>query len=969
MPPSSLSFTRVGQGFSNPKGVPASGGQILTKVVRLVLLNLFGAWSTQAWAAIAPHEAEFFESKVRPVLVERCYECHGEKKQKNGLRLDSLAGWQEGGDTGPALVPGNPEDSLLIKAIRYTDPDFSMPPKKKLSDDEIAVLTEWVKRGAPDPRTGPAASKKFTGMTLDEARSYWAFQPLRPTGEEVRNSQSSSGHPIDAFILAKLKEHGLHSSPRAEPRVLVRRLYFDLIGSPPSFEEVEKFARNPSREAFAQLVDELLLLPEYGQRWGRHWLDVARYSDTTEKSTEAERRIPFAHTYRDYVIEAFNADKPFDRFVLEQIAADRMPAEEKPDLRALGFLTLGRIFEGNVEAGQLIIDDRIDVIGRGLLGLTLACARCHDHKFDAIPTADYYSLYGILGSSVQPFDLPAVSAPAGNYEVVQKYRAERAQLLADYESNVDAALKNAQAELRTRALDHLRYLAASSPNHRTVAGELSFNTPRGPIARGGPVRWEALIAGSLRAGEKFFQLWSQLMGLPRERFAEQAKAVLAQAAACPESHDPLVLAGFHEQTPGSMLEVADLYGGILSEALKSPDEPATATLRARLDAGLRLSREEVAADLLITSAQVQIVTRAEAEKANGIRAKLTKLEAGAPIERAQVLSVSSSPLDARVLIRGERTKLGPQVPRRFLQALADVDARTYAGDGRLELAQAIASEKNPLTARVIVNRVWQHHFGHGLVATPDNFGAVAERPSHPELLDHLAAWFIGHGWSLKALHRYILSSATWQQSGAIQPLAMEKDPANRLLWRMVPRRLEFEPLRDSLLQVAGRLDTRLGGRSAPLDDGNVRRAVYGTTDRFRIPALLRNFDVANPDQSISRRAETIHPLQALYFLNSRFVRTQAEAVLKRPEIAGIKDTKKTEDTKDTKDVTNAKKTKLVKERIAAVYRRVLSRQPDAEESVLAASYLGNAPVDSSGARQWADFVQGLLLSNEFSFYD
>jgi hypothetical protein len=356
---------------------------------------------------------------------------------------------------------------------------------------------------------------------------------------------------------------------------------------------------------------------------------------------------------------------------------------------------------------------------------------------------------------------------------------------------------------------------------------------------------------------------------------------------------------------------------------------------------LQFTREEIADDLLRFVTEHQLVSRPDGEAAGKLREKLTVLEASAPVERAMAVCASAKPLDPHVMTRGDRHKPGQEVPRRFLQALASVDARSYHNDGRLELAQAIASEKNPLTARVIVNRVWQQHFGRGLVATPDNFGAMGERPSHPELLDHLAAWFIEHGWSIKALHRYILASATWQQSSAIQPFALEKDPANRLLWRMAPRRLEFEPLRDSLLAVAGRLDPKLGGRSAPLDDKNVRRAVYGYTDRFRIPALLRNFDVANPDQSISHRAETIHPLQALYFLNSPFVRAQAEAVVHRPGIA---------------NATN---------RIEGIYRCVLSRRADADEIKLAVDYLGDSP----GEKQWTNFVQGLLLSNEFIFCD
>lgn len=888
--------------------------------------------------------AAFFESKVRPILVERCYECHSmETKTKGGLALDSRSGWEKGGDTGPAIVPGQPADSLLIKAISYTDPDLTMPPKKRLSADEVAVLTEWVKLGAPDPRTEVATAKKITAMTLEEARSYWAFQPIGKVAPPSISNAEWSRNDLDRFVAARLEREGLQPNRRADPRTLVRRLYFNLVGLPPSFEEVEAFVANPSAGAFSQLVDVLLARPEYGQRWGRHWLDVARYSDTTEKSTDGERRIPFAHTYRDYVIDAFNADKPFDLFIIEQIAADRLPPEAKPDLRALGFLTVGRRFEGNIEAPQLIVDDRIDVISRGFLGLTLACARCHDHKFDAIPTADYYSLYGIIASSHEPLDLPEVgSSPAT--AAVEKYRSERAGIFAEYEQHIDACADNAKRLLRELAPEYLRRIVETSPNHRTVDGFVPLDTPRGLLVRGGAPRWDAFIAESLRRGQNFFVLWPRLIALPRADFAEKAAELIADATADPEEHDARVLAALQEHPPASMSEVAEIYGRLIQDLLKSPADHPIAALIEDSDSPLQFTREEIREDLLRFITEHQLVSRPDGEKAGKLREKLTVLEAAAPVERAMSVSAHPRPFEARVMIRGDRHKLGAAVPRRFLHALAGVDDREYRDDGRLALARAIANPKNPLTARVIVNRVWQQHFGTGLVATADNFGIMGEKPSHPELLDHLAGWFIEHGWSLKALHRYILTSAVWQQSSAIHPVAQEKDPANRLLWRMAPRRLEFEPMRDSLLHVAGRLDLRLSGRSAPLDDGNLRRAIYGFTDRFRIPALLRNFDVANPDTSISERAETVHPLQALYFLNSPFVRAQAEAVLRLPKIA------------------DADPGAL---RVDAIYRRVLSRFPDAQEAMLAEAYLGDAPDD----RQWTSFVQALLLSNEFIFCD
>ena len=606
-----------------------------------------------------------------------------------------------------------------------------------------------------------------------------------------------------------------------------------------------------------------------GQRWARHWLDVARYADTTDKSTDSERRIPFAHTYRDYVIEALNRDLPYDRFVREQLAADLLPAAESPDLRALGFLTVGRRFEGNLDAPELIIDDRIDTIGRGLLGLTVACARCHDHKFDAVPTADYYSLFGVLASVDEPMDLPETGR-APDTDEVRRYREKRAEMLASYERHLDACVENARRRLRDLAPEHLRFLVEESANHRTVEGFIPLDTPRGLLTRGGPPRWRALIDASLARGERFFALWPVLIALPREGFADRVRAVVAAAEAEPGQHDPEVLAALRKAAPATMHEAADAFGRVVRDALECPEGSSWARMINAPDTPLDFSREEIRRDVLRFVTEHELVLRREGEVAGRIRTQLTTLEADAPVERAQAL-VATAPFSPRILARGDRFRPSAPVPRRIPKVLAMVDDGEFADDGRLRLARALASPRNPLAARVIVNRVWQHHFGTGLVATADDFGATGEAPSHPELLDHLAAWFMEHGWSLKALHRHLMISEAWRQSSAPQAAALERDPGNRLVWRMTPRRLDFEALRDGLLRVAGRLDVRPGGRSATLADENVRRAIYGQTDRFRIPALLRNFDVANPDTSIARRAETTHPLQVLFFMNSPFV--------------------------------------------------------------------------------------------------
>lgn len=790
------------------------------------------------------------------------------------------------------------------------------------------------------------------GKTIDieQGRKHWSYQPVQNPAPAMVKNKRWLQTDLDSFVLAKLEEERLKPNLPADKRVLIRRAYFDLIGLPPTYEEVEAFVADKSPKAFEQLVDKLLARPEYGQRWGRHWLDVARYADTIEQSVDGERRIPFAHTYRDYVIDAFNADKPFDQFILEQIAADRLPSKDKADLRALGFLTVGRQFRANEDGPNLVIDDRIDSITRGFLGLTVSCARCHDHKFDPVPTADYYSLYGILGSVQEPLDLPELKR-TGDAAALEKYEKERTRILKEYEAHVDACLATSNQHFRDLVTEYLQYQVRISANHRTTEGYVPLDTPRGLMHYQAWTRWQALLKQSAASRESFFKLWHRLMALPKGGFAAKAQEILAEMGKQQQVYHPLVIAAFNGQKPETMMDAAAVYGKVVQEALKAQTPEAKYVVDLIYGPKSPVppqNRQEMIDDIHRFLTEKELVNRKDGERGDGLRTQLAVLEATAPVERPMAVRATPKPVDPHILIRGEMKNVGAPVPRRFLQVLAKVDGRTYGDDGRLQLAQAIVSKENPLVARVIVNRVWQQHFGQGLVPTADDFGVMGQGPSHPELLDHLASWFMAQGWSMKALHRYILASATWQQRSAANERAMLKDPGNKLLWRMSPRRLEFEPLRDSLLQVAGRLDTKMGGRSAPLDEKNLRRAVYGYTDRFRIPALLRNFDVANPDTSIARRSETTVPLQALYLMNSGFVRQQAEAVLKRAEMI---------------------KAVTAEERIKTAFRLVYSRPPIKDELKLARDYVDDAALDEKGSRQWANFVQGLLIANEFVFVD
>ncbi len=703
--------------------------------------------SFTVFAGPSADQVEFFEREVRPVLAEHCYSCHGVDKQKAELRLDSREAVLKGGDGGKVVVVGKPEESSLIRSIRH-EGDSKMPAKApKLSDSQIASLTEWVRMGLP----WPEGEVRQLSQSEKAAKEHWAFQPVsNPAVPEGGSAWAERRNAIDGFLGDRLSKAGLKGSQRASRQTLIRRLTFDLTGLPPSFQEMKEYESDPSTEevAYNRVLDRLLASKQYGERWGRHWLDVARYADTRGYlAGGVDRRFPFAYTYRDWVIEAFNSDMPYNRFLELQIAADAM-GEEKRHLAALGFLTVGRRFLNNVHD---VIDDRIDVVCRGLLGLTTACARCHDHKFDPIPQKDYYALHGVFSSSTEPdlTDLPEISdqAPAPSYQ-----------------------------ESKAKFLSELEVF------HDRRAAELSV--------------------------------------------------LLCQGA-----------------------------GGILSV----PSDVMEILLRTNL--GTTRVRNDVTA----------------------IRNKLVKLDSGpdAP-PKAMVLRDQVEPVNSRVFIRGNPSRPGDVVPRHFLSVLSGGAPKPFSqGSGRLELAKSITDRANPLTARVWVNRVWSHHFGTGLVRTPGDFGTKGDAPTHPELLDWLAYRFMEKGWSIKELHRVMMQSAAYQQVSDSNVDGIQKDPENRLLWRMNRKRLEFEAVRDSLLGVAGELDRTMGGRSVELDGPkpSLRRTVYGFVDRQNLPGFFRTFDFANPDTSTPLRHQTTVPQQALYLLNSPFVMDRARAAVSAPEFS------------------------------------------------------------------------------------
>ena len=691
--------------------------------------------------------------------------------------------------------------------------------------------------GTPADRRLSIAEESGRAVISGEQReSHWAFRPVRrPELPRVRDTEWGTG-AVDRFVLARLEAAALEPSRRADRVTLIRRATFDLTGLPPTPDEVADFADDRTPGAFAKVVDRLLDSPRYGERWGRHWLDVARYADTKGYAFQRERRYPFSYTYRDYVVRALNDDLPYDRFILEQLAADFLPeSDDARVLAGLGFLTVGRKFNQR----HLDIDDQIDVVTRGLMGLTVACARCHDHKYEEILTEDYYSLYGVFASSKEPDELPLI----GNPEDSPGYDAYRREL-AKLQKDVHEFLVKKHAEY--------------------------------------------------------------------------------------------------------------------------------------------IQREGVPAD--ITLEQVtRHLDRADRNKYRELERKVDKhkVESESAPPRAMILVDLPEPSEPHVLVRGNPGRPGKAVPRQFLALLAGEDREPFTnGSGRLELARAIIDPENPLTARVMVNRVWMHHFGEPLVTTPSDFGVRSDSPSHPELLDYLAWSFMTGDWSLKRLHRQIMLSETYQQESVERPECARVDPENRLLWRMNRRPLEFEALRDSALALSGRVDLSVGGRPVNLlaTPSSRRRTIYGFIDRQDLPNLLRVFDFASPDQSSARRPRTTVPQQALFLMNSSFIREQVEMLAARGEIRAAGSDG---------------------DRIEALYRIVLSRAPTEREIASSVRFLRAAPGEPSAHRErrrpagifslsssaserrrWsstgmekaamsrlAQLAQVLLLTNEFLFVD
>jgi cytochrome c553/mono/diheme cytochrome c family protein len=876
------------------------------------LVVFFAAPALAADSKPTAAAVEFFETKVRPVFVEKCLSCHGDKKQSGGLRLDSKASVLKGGEHGPAIVPGKASDSLLVKAIRH-EGELKMPPKGgKLPTAVVADFVQWIEAGADDPRDG---SESANAIDWKKAREFWAFKPVVkppvPDGPEL--------NPIDRFVRGKLTEKGLAPAGLTDQRTLIRRVTFDLTGLPPKPVEVDSFLNDNSAEAFAKLVDRLLASPAYGEMQARHWLDVARYAED-QAHTFAVKPYTDAWRYRDWVIRAFNDDLPFDRFVKYQIAADLILGDAPDEIghrAALGFFGLGAQYYKNSDAAKAAadeLDDRVDTLTRGFLGLTVSCARCHDHKFDPIPTADYYSLAGVFAST-KLADVPL--APKAEVDRV----AAATKLVQDAAKRVKDFLQTDRDRLATEKADALpHYILAA---WRLEARRLDkSDAPATELAKAEKLDAPALDRLTRYLGKK------QPAGSAMSDWGKHLPKK-------PGAADP----------PDEVKNMAELFRDQVKAAIAKPAEKPKADLVQAVfgEAGVFPLKD---ADV---AAAMPADRKAGFERIKSEHAELAK-KAPPPVASAHGLN-DMSPVDLKVYLRGNPARPGDVAPRRFLRIMSgDEPARFTQGSGRKELAEAIANPRNPLTARVFVNRIWQQHFGRGIVGTPSNFGNLGERPTHPELLDWLAATFVESGGSVKALHRQIVLSNAYQRAVVADTKNEQIDPDNRYLWRASRRRLSVEAWRDALLAVSGRLDPALGGTTTNLDSAdNARRTVYAKISRHELNGLLRLFDFPDANITSERRVETTVPQQQLFVLNSPFMVAQAKAFAARLESEGTDDG-----------------------RVRRAYELAFGRPATEDEVSLGVRYLNSrdgADVGQNKLNRRERYCQALLASNEFLYLD
>ncbi|WP_435009281.1 PSD1 and planctomycete cytochrome C domain-containing protein [Tundrisphaera lichenicola] len=960
----------------------------MTRMRVLALLALIGAIPARADDAPKPDDpaaVEFFEARVRPLLVERCQGCHGAAKSKGGLRLDSKDLAMAGGPTGPAIVPGKPGESLLIEAINYAE-ILQMPPKSKLPDEEIATLTRWVAQGAVWPSGGEkVASGQVKPFDLAERSKHWSLQPVRdPAIPDVRDAAWPI-NPVDRFLLAKLEAKGIKPAGEADRPTLIRRLSFDLTGLPPRPDEVRAFVDDPAPDAYEKLVDRLLASPHYGERWARHWLDLVRFSETS--GHEFDYEIPEAYRYRDYVIRAFNLDLPYDQFVVEHLAGDLLanPRREpgtgnNESILGTGFFRLHEGVHSPVdlrEDGASKVDNQIDVMGKAFLGLTIACARCHDHKFDAITTKDYYAMAGFLNSSRH--QLAFLDPPDRIGSKVAEIRAIRDEVAALFPTPASS-----ECPVDPDTPDILfETFSGKTFDRWYVAGD-AFGT--GPTGAGSwKVRGDGvtpLPPGVAHSGA----ISDRLRGVLRSRNFPLDRPYVHFLASGKGGRINLVVDGFEKiRSP--------IYGGLVVDVNHGDDwkwitmdvaQWAGHTAYIEIDDGatvdftgsrgrIRDGAGFIAIDeIRLSDAPPPPVAPsttptpiAEGEKIQTLMARYRAVEATIPEATMGQALTDGTGVDVKVHIRGSTRNLGEPAPRQFLEVFGGPEVPAPSdGSGRLELARRVADPTNPLTARVMVNRLWHHHFGRGIVPSVDDFGAMGREPTHPELLDHLASRFVESGWSIKAIHRLIVNSRAYRMSSQLTPEADQLDPSNELWHRRDVRRLEAEAIRDAILAVSGRLDPTLFGpsvaphltpfmdgrgrpdKSGPLD-GDGRRSIYLNVRRNFLTPMLLAFDYPTPSSTMGRRNVSNVPAQALTLMNDPFLVEQAKVWANRVRTDPRADPGST---------------------IETMYREAYGRPPAPEERAAALAFLEEqckAYGQPEDPRAWADLAHVLFNVKEF----
>ena len=1064
-------------------------------------------------AALAAPDDDAFERQVRPILVDRCQKCHGDEKPKGGLRLTSRSSLLKGGDSGPSAVAGKSAESAIIQALHYLE-DPKMPPTGKLPEAEIAALTRWVDAGMPWPeaaatKPGPAG-KSYT--ISDEQRQFWSFQPIKDQGPPAVADGAWPSRDLDRFILTKLEAAGLKPAATADKRTLIRRATYDLIGLPPTPEEIAAFLADDQPEAFAKVVDRLLASPRYGERWGRHWLDVVRYADSRDaRGVGGGDDIGEAWRYRDWVVKAFNDDRPYNAMIVDQIAGDLIP--EKPDgtfnadgLVATGLLAIGEWGAGDADKEKMItdiVDDQVDVVSRAFMGLTVACARCHDHKFDPIPTADYYAMAGIFFST---HIIPEPGNKSAGSPMLRTPIASKAQLaavqghrnrLVEVDKAITAEADARSAELAGKLLGSTSALILAAYDRQASEGDapglpapvvgrwardLGLSAGGRPIAKStanlfgiggvngwsdgaeGPsmtinaldkalsvvtftlpprsvsvhpsptktavIAWRSPIAGTVAVEGALADTdpncgdgvaWSIAVGrgpsarplasgdlanggrqelragLGGERLArvEVRPGDVVRLAVAPKgSHscDTTHVKMNIKASDGSTWDLAeDLIAGDLQNPhsdrqghpavwtfaegdpaagrrdLPTPEymallEAISGGERRAVEAAAALVQREVerpgsalAAALVAPGGPLR-ATAAELPTEPGstlaqLRGERDRLRATVPPPFSVAIAAQEGGVprsateaigDARVHVRGSYSRLGEVAPRRFPRIIAgDSQPSVAVGSGRLELGRWIARPDHPLTPRVMVNRIWQHHLGEGIVRTPSNYGKLGERPTHPELLDHLARKFVDGGWSIKAMHREIMLSSTYRQSSSAGSESRRLDPDNRLFGRANRRRLESEAVRDALLSASGRLDTSMGGPSTR-DFASPRRTLYFMTIRSDRSSFGPLFDAADAAAVVDRRTSSTVAPQALFLLNNPFALDQARAIGKR--ISGLPGDDDS--------------------RIAAAYELLYARPPTRAEVAVGLDLL-----DGRTVADWSAYCHMLLCANEMIYID